>query len=52
MKGYKQLTDMQRDQIGALKKAGMLQKDMAVIIGVSVLVANSATTCQTRKQAQ
>jgi IS30 family transposase len=35
MKGYKQLTEVQRYQIDALKKAGKLQKDMAVIVGVS-----------------
>ena len=35
MKGYKQLTEIQRYQIEALKKAEMLQKDIAVIIGVS-----------------
>ncbi|MEQ1637128.1 MAG: hypothetical protein ABL903_10565 [Methylococcales bacterium] len=35
MKGYKQLTGIQRYQTGALKKAEMLQKDMTVIIGIS-----------------
>jgi transposase, IS30 family len=35
MKGYKQLTEIQRYQIEALKTAEMLQKDIAVIIGVS-----------------
>lgn len=35
MKGYKQLTEVQRYQIDALKKAGKLQKEMAAIVGVS-----------------
>ena len=35
MKGYKQLTKIQRDQIELLKKADMKQKDIALIIVVS-----------------
>jgi IS30 family transposase len=35
MKGYKQLTKIQRYQIESLKKADMKQKDIALIIGVS-----------------
>jgi len=35
MKGYKQLTKIQRYQIYSLLKADMEQKDIAVIIGVS-----------------
>jgi IS30 family transposase len=35
MKGYKQLTKIQRYQIESLKKADMQQKDIALIIGVS-----------------
>jgi IS30 family transposase len=35
MKGYKQLAEIQRYQIESLNKAEMLQKDIAVIIGVS-----------------
>jgi len=35
MKGYKQLTEIQRYQIGALKKAGQPQNAIAAIIGVS-----------------
>ena len=35
MKGYKQLTKIQRDQIESLKKADMKQKDIALMIGVS-----------------
>ena len=35
MKGYKQLTQIQRYQIESLKKAEMFQKDIAVIIGIS-----------------
>ena len=35
MKGYKQLTETQRHQIGALKKAGQPQNAIAAIIGVS-----------------
>ena len=36
MKGYKQLTQVQRYQIESLKKAEMFQKDIAVIIGILV----------------
>ncbi len=35
MKGYKQLTEIQRYQVGALKKAGQRQNAIAAIIGVS-----------------
>ena len=35
MKPYKQLTEAQRYQISALKKAGISNKDIALIIGVS-----------------
>ena len=35
MKGYKQLTKIQRYQIESLKKADMKQKDIALIIGGS-----------------
>ena len=35
MKGYKQLTETQRHQIGALKKAAKQQNEIAEIIGAS-----------------
>lgn len=35
MKTYKQLTEVQRYQIAALKKAGILNKDIAVLVGTS-----------------
>ena len=38
MKGYKQLTQIQRYQIESLKKAEMFQKDIAVIIGISASI--------------
>lgn len=44
MKTYRQLTDVQRYQIEALKKAKKDQKDMAAIIGVS-----ASTVCRELK---
>jgi transposase, IS30 family len=50
MKGYKQLTEMQRYQIEALKKAEMLQKDIAVIIGVSASALSRELSRNTGKR--
>jgi IS30 family transposase len=50
MKGYKQLTKIQRYQIESLKKAGMLQKDMALIIGVSASALSRELSRNTGKR--
>ena len=50
MKGYKQLTEMQRYQIEALKKAEMLQKDIAMIIGVSASALSRELSRNTGKR--
>ncbi|NOT85264.1 MAG: helix-turn-helix domain-containing protein [Methylococcaceae bacterium] len=50
MKGDKQLTEIQRYQIGALKKAEMLQKDIAVIIGVSASALSREPSRNTRSR--
>lgn len=50
MKGYKQLTEMQRYQIEALKKAEMLQKDIAIIIGVSASALSRELSRNTGKR--
>ncbi|MEY3786861.1 MAG: Helix-turn-helix domain [Pseudomonadota bacterium] len=50
MKGYKQLNKMQRYQIESLMKAEMLQKDMAVIIGISVSALSRELSRNTGKR--
>ena len=50
MKGYKQLTKIQRYQIASLKKADVLQKDIAVIIGVSASALSRELSRNTGKR--
>ena len=50
MKGYKQLTKIQRYQIESLKKADMQQKDMALIIGVSASTLSRELSRNTGKR--
>ncbi|MFI3178957.1 MAG: helix-turn-helix domain-containing protein [Methylococcaceae bacterium] len=50
MKGYKQLTQIQRYQIESLKKAEMFQKDIAVIIGISASALSRELSRNTGKR--
>jgi len=50
MKGYKQLNKIQRYQIESLMKAEMLQKDMAVIIGISASALSRELSRNTGKR--
>ena len=49
MKGYKQLTEIQRYQVESLKKVDMQQKDMTLILGVSASAVSRELSRNTGK---